>query len=79
MTDVTSSTLLEARSRLRSGEVTSVDLTSACLEQVRRLDAAIFAFLFVSPDAALEQARRADRALTQWRKDQALPRKAAHS
>ena len=73
MTDVTSSTLLEARSRLRSGEVTSVDLTSACLERVRRLDGAIFAFLFVSPDAALEQARRADRALARWRKDQAAP------
>jgi aspartyl-tRNA(Asn)/glutamyl-tRNA(Gln) amidotransferase subunit A len=70
MTDPTSLTLVEACARLRSGEVTSIDLTSACLERIQQRDAAIFAFLFVSPDAALEQARRADRLLAQWRKDQ---------
>jgi aspartyl-tRNA(Asn)/glutamyl-tRNA(Gln) amidotransferase subunit A len=73
MTDVSSLTLLEACKRLRSGEVSSVELTGACLERIRRLDAAVFAFLFVSPDTVLEQARRADGVLAHWRRDQALP------
>jgi len=71
--DATAFSLQEARSRLRSGDLTSVELTRACLERIQRLDAAIFAFLFVSPETALEQARRADRVLAQWRKDSALP------
>jgi aspartyl-tRNA(Asn)/glutamyl-tRNA(Gln) amidotransferase subunit A len=73
MTDLASLTLLEACRRLRSGEVTSVDLTGACLDRTLRLDAAVFAFLFVAPEAALEQAHRADRALADWRKDHSFP------
>jgi aspartyl-tRNA(Asn)/glutamyl-tRNA(Gln) amidotransferase subunit A len=73
MTDISSLTLLEACARLRSGEVSSAELTGACLERIRHLDAAVFAFLFVSPDTTLEQAHRADRVLAEWRRDRALP------
>ncbi len=57
--------------RLRSGEIRSLDLTGACLERIQRLDAALCSFLYVAPDRALEQARRADRVLARWRIDQA--------
>ena len=73
MTDFASLSLLEATARLRSGELTSEDLTGACLERIRRFDASLSSFLFVDPEAALEQAHRADRALARWRIDRAHP------
>jgi aspartyl-tRNA(Asn)/glutamyl-tRNA(Gln) amidotransferase subunit A len=73
MLDITTLSLSDACTRLRSGEVTSAELTGTCLERIRQLDAAVFAFLFVSPDVAMQQARRADGLLAQWRNDPSLP------
>jgi aspartyl-tRNA(Asn)/glutamyl-tRNA(Gln) amidotransferase subunit A len=53
-------TIEEMRTLLRTRETTSVELTTAALERINRLDGAIRAFLLVSPDA-LEHAREADR------------------
>jgi aspartyl-tRNA(Asn)/glutamyl-tRNA(Gln) amidotransferase subunit A len=47
----------------RRGQWTAVEVTSAVLERISRLDGAANAFVTVTPERALEDARRADRAL----------------
>jgi len=59
MTELNTLTLAEARDKLRSGDVTSVELTESCLKQVEGADA-LGAFVHKTPDLALEQARAAD-------------------
>ncbi len=53
-------TLTEARSRLDRGDISSEEVTKACLEEIRSLDGALHAFLATYEDVALEAARRAD-------------------
>ncbi|MBI5757078.1 MAG: Asp-tRNA(Asn)/Glu-tRNA(Gln) amidotransferase subunit GatA [Planctomycetales bacterium] len=50
----------ELRVRLERGDVTSVDVTTAYLDQIAVHDAQVQAFLLVDRDAALEQARDVD-------------------
>jgi aspartyl-tRNA(Asn)/glutamyl-tRNA(Gln) amidotransferase subunit A len=57
---------------LASGEISSVDATSAYLERIERLDGSIGAFWTVDADGALEQAGRADSALETGRQLGAL-------
>ncbi|NBO21581.1 MAG: Asp-tRNA(Asn)/Glu-tRNA(Gln) amidotransferase GatCAB subunit A, partial [Rhodobacteraceae bacterium] len=58
MTD-TNWTIAKARTALRKGEVSSVELTRACLAAIDGASA-LNAFVHVTPDLALEQARAAD-------------------
>jgi aspartyl-tRNA(Asn)/glutamyl-tRNA(Gln) amidotransferase subunit A len=51
--------IAEARDALDKGEVTSVELTEACLAEIRGAGA-LNAFVHDTPDLALEQARAAD-------------------
>ncbi|WP_084862632.1 Asp-tRNA(Asn)/Glu-tRNA(Gln) amidotransferase subunit GatA [Salibaculum halophilum] len=51
--------IAEAREALRKGEVTSVELTEACLAEINAAGA-LNAFVHDTPDLALEQARAAD-------------------
>src|SRR5581483_6309877 len=53
----------EARARLRAREISSEELTRACLERIGEVDGALHAFLTVTAELALEQARAADRRL----------------
>jgi aspartyl-tRNA(Asn)/glutamyl-tRNA(Gln) amidotransferase subunit A len=53
-------TLTEAADLLRQGEVSSVDLTQAAFERIEALDDRIHAFLTLTENRALEQARAAD-------------------
>ena len=53
-------TIHQARAWLRSGQITSVELTEAYLERIRQLEPAIHAFLHVDEAGALTQARLAD-------------------
>ena len=53
-------TISEALHKLDSGEVSAVELTQAHLERIERLEPAIRAFLTVTGERALEQARAAD-------------------
>jgi len=53
-------TILEAAAELRAGTVSSVELTTAALERIQRLDPKLNSFLTVTAAAALDQARRAD-------------------
>jgi aspartyl-tRNA(Asn)/glutamyl-tRNA(Gln) amidotransferase subunit A len=55
-------TIAEAARQLRSGEVTAVELTEACLRRIEQVDSVLKACLTVMADAALEQARAADAA-----------------
>jgi len=52
-------TITDARSKLRTGEITSVELTEACLTEIRAADA-LNAFVHDTPEIALDQARAAD-------------------
>ena len=60
--DLTDLTVLEALDRMRSGELSSVELTQAYLDRIERLDRGVVqAYVTVTPELALEQARAADR------------------
>src|SRR5262245_10439259 len=53
-------TLAEASARLQSGAVTSVDLVNACLARIDVYNPKVNAFITVTRDAALAQARTLD-------------------
>jgi aspartyl-tRNA(Asn)/glutamyl-tRNA(Gln) amidotransferase subunit A len=53
----------EAAAELRAGNVSSVELTTAALERIQRLDPKLNAFLTVTAGSALDEARRADEEL----------------
>ncbi len=57
----------EAGAALRSGAVSSVELTTAALERIQRLNAQLNAFLAVTAGPALAQARQADEDLAAGR------------
>ena len=53
-------TLTEARAGLRAGEFSAVELTQALLDRIAAVDASVKAFLTVTPERALAQAKIAD-------------------
>lgn len=53
-------TFIEARRLLMGGDVSSVDITKACLKQIESLNGALNVFLEVYADEALEAAERSD-------------------
>lgn len=57
---ITSATASELLAKMNSGEITSEEVTAACLEDISRRDTSINAFLSVQQDAALEKAREVD-------------------
>ncbi len=59
MSDLNKMTLADARNNLRAGELTSVELTEACLDAIDGSDA-LNAFVHNTPEIALEQAKAAD-------------------
>jgi len=59
MTELNKMTLADARNNLRAGEITSVELTEACLDAVEA-SGALNAFVHNTPELALEQAKAAD-------------------
>ena len=59
MGDLNKLGLAEARDKLRSRDLTSVDLTQACLDAIEGAGA-LNAFVHNTPELALEQARAAD-------------------
>jgi aspartyl-tRNA(Asn)/glutamyl-tRNA(Gln) amidotransferase subunit A len=68
MAELTDLSLIEAASALRSGQISSRELTQACLDRVNALEEAVHAFLTITPDLALELADAADRRVSAWRK-----------
>ena len=62
MTELTQLTISAALTKLRAGEITSLELTAAHLDRIERLDSKIRAFLTVTPELARQQAQAADAA-----------------
>ena len=60
-------TLHEARELLESRRASSLELTQAVLNRIAEVDSRVGAFVTVTGEAALEQARRADEAIAQGR------------
>ena len=73
MPNLTDFSVLECLSLLRQGQVSSRELTEACLERITRLEPLLNAFITLEPDLALEQADAADHALVEWRRDPQQP------
>jgi aspartyl-tRNA(Asn)/glutamyl-tRNA(Gln) amidotransferase subunit A len=69
MAELIDLSLTEAATALRRGEITSRELTQACLEQIYAREEAVHAFLAITPDRALEMADAADRQLETWREE----------
>lgn len=61
MTEHADLTAAQAAKLIRDGNLTSVDLVTACLERIRARDGELKAFVHLDADLALEQARQADR------------------
>lgn len=53
-------TIAEARKRLDAGDLTSLDLTRACLNEIKNLNPSLNAFIEIYEADALEQAKRSD-------------------
>lgn len=75
MTNLTDLSLLEATNALRAGDVSSRELTEACLQRISSVEPEVHAFLAHTTDLALDQADRADKHLVKWRKspEESLP------
>ena len=56
-------TIQQAHELLRRGEISSVELTQTVLDRIARVEERVKAFVTVTPEVALEQARRADERL----------------
>jgi aspartyl-tRNA(Asn)/glutamyl-tRNA(Gln) amidotransferase subunit A len=65
--DLTSLSIAEAGRRIAARQLTSLDLTRAYLERIERLNPTVNAYITVTADAALEQARALDEELTDGR------------
>ena len=59
MSDLTKLTISAARDALRKGDLTSAELTTACLAEIDKSDA-LNAFVHKTPEIAMEQAKAAD-------------------
>ncbi len=57
-------TIHEVSERLRAGDVTAVELTEAVIDRILDVDDEVKAYLTLTPEAALEQARVADQRRT---------------
>jgi len=56
-------TIKEARTKLDQGEISAVELTQACLDEIKKIDSNLRACLFVGDEDALREAREADQRL----------------
>ena len=59
MSELSKLTIAAARDAMRKGDLTSSELTQACLSEIEKADA-LGAFVHKTPDVALEQAKAAD-------------------
>jgi len=57
---------------VRARQISPVELTRACLDRIDRLDSSLHAFVTLTPDLALEQARQAEREIASGRDRGAL-------
>lgn len=60
MSELTALTITEILEKLDAGEISAVEITQAYLDRIQQHDAVIRAYITVTPERALEDARRAD-------------------
>jgi aspartyl-tRNA(Asn)/glutamyl-tRNA(Gln) amidotransferase subunit A len=72
MSDLTDLSIAEAGKYLRTGEISSRELTGACLERINEFDGRIHAFLTLIRDEALFRANRSDYLLAEHRRDSSV-------
>jgi aspartyl-tRNA(Asn)/glutamyl-tRNA(Gln) amidotransferase subunit A len=65
--ELTDLTLLQSTDALRRGEISSRELTRACLERIEKLEPSLHAFLHLATESALKQSEAADRDLAALR------------
>src|SRR5262245_14440196 len=67
--ELTRLTIREAADLVRRRKISPVDLTSACLQQIERLNPVLNAFITVTADTAMKQAREAEEQIQRgkWR------------
>jgi aspartyl-tRNA(Asn)/glutamyl-tRNA(Gln) amidotransferase subunit A len=70
---LTDLTLQQAAEKLRAGEISSLELTEACLARIAALEPKIHAFVTVTPDLARSSAQSADARIAAWRKNPSPP------
>ena len=63
LTELHQLTIHDAQKLLHKGEVTSAELTQACLDRIARVEDRVKAFVTVTPDVAWQQAEKADQRL----------------
>ena len=73
MSALTDFTVSDAVQELRSGNLSSRELTTACLERIDRLEPELHAFITLTPERALAQADAADARLAQARRSPGDP------
>ncbi len=62
-------TITELASRFRRGEVSPVEITRGCLDRIEKLNPTLNAFITVTAESALEEARAAEKEIRSgvWR------------
>ncbi len=68
-TDLASLSLHDARQLLRDGGISSEELVLACMQRIQQYNPSLNAFLELTQETAIEQARSADKRLSGWRSD----------
>ena len=69
MTQIHDLTVTELAAAIRTGETSSAEITEHYLERIDRLNEQVGAFYTVTHELAREEAARADKAASAWRKD----------
>jgi aspartyl-tRNA(Asn)/glutamyl-tRNA(Gln) amidotransferase subunit A len=65
--DLTQFTIHEAYRLLKDKEISSIELTKSYLERIKKVEPQVKAFVTVTEDLALEQARQADETIAAGR------------
>ncbi len=68
MTELTDLTVRQTVDALRRGEFSCLELTQACLERITTLEEHLHAFITLTPELAISQAKAADHRLVEWRR-----------
>ena len=67
MAEINWLSIQEAHDQLTSRQISSVELTQACLDRIDAVEDRVQAFLTLTPEVALAQAEEADRMLAAGR------------
>ncbi len=73
MSALTDLTVRQSLDLLRSGEISSRELTEAALGAIDSLEPRLHAFITLTPELALRQAQAADQRWRAWRADPGQP------